>query len=205
MRSLHKMKLFLPYLDDALGDAWRKHFGGEEAVTIIKSDITKVPCDAIVSPANSFGFMDGGLDYQLTEFFGPGVQDSLQEIIREKYHGELLVGQVLIISTENEKIPWLVCAPTMRVPMHIQTSINAYLSMKAILVAVNDHTEKPEINSIAVPGLGTGVGSLAPQTAAYQMWVAYEEIVLGKDRFPKGFGDAQDLHIDLNPLGRIYE
>ena len=33
---------------------------------------------AVVSPANSFGFMDGGLDYKLSERFGWALQERLQ-------------------------------------------------------------------------------------------------------------------------------
>jgi O-acetyl-ADP-ribose deacetylase (regulator of RNase III) len=44
--------------------------------------------DAIVSPANSFGLMDGGFDAALTKFFGGYLQSAVQERIIKEYSGE---------------------------------------------------------------------------------------------------------------------
>jgi len=43
-----------------LETSWQQYFAGQLNVEIINSDICRVQCDAVVSPANSFGFMDGG-------------------------------------------------------------------------------------------------------------------------------------------------
>jgi len=45
--------------------------------------------------------MDGGLDQAISEFFGWHVQDRLQAKIRERHHGELLVGQGEIVATDH--------------------------------------------------------------------------------------------------------
>ena len=113
--------------------AWREFFGEEENVKILEGDLTNVTCDAIVSPANSFGFMDGGVDYAISMRLGWELQNKLQKIIKKLPEGELIVGKALIIETGDKMIPYLVSAPTMRVPMsyNISTSINAYLAMKA--------------------------------------------------------------------------
>ena len=42
-----------------------------------------------VSPANSFGIMDGGLDLAIRDQLGLGVQTTLQRAIVERHHGEL--------------------------------------------------------------------------------------------------------------------
>ena len=60
------MKIKLVYIEDELGKAWENHFSNHAGVELIKGDITQISCDATVSPANSFGFMDGGLDYVLS-------------------------------------------------------------------------------------------------------------------------------------------
>ena len=57
------MNILFVYRDQELGEALEIEFLEVENVTILHGDITTVACDAIVSPANSFGFMDGGLDY----------------------------------------------------------------------------------------------------------------------------------------------
>ncbi|MBN2560998.1 MAG: macro domain-containing protein [Phycisphaerae bacterium] len=129
----------------------------------------------------------------------------LQQVIREKYHGELLVGQAEIIPTGDAEVPWLVSAPTMRVPMHVKATINAYLAMRAILLAALHHSVEPAIDTVAVPGLGTGVGDLRHDIAARQMWTAYQEVILGLARFPQDLGQAVDAHLKLNPLGMLFE
>jgi len=133
-----------------------------------------------VSPANSLGFMDGGLDYALSEHFGWDLQGRLQPLIREKHAGELLVGQVDIPPTNDHNVPWLIPAPTMRVPMHVKTTVDAYLAMRAALLAVRRHDHEPAIETVAVPSLCTGAGGMRPDIAALQMQCAYEEVVLGK-------------------------
>lgn len=192
------MKLKLVYSDAALGEAWRQRFHVAADVDVLEDDICRVPCDAVVSPANSFGFMDGGLDYALSKRFGWDLQRRLQAAIAQRPLGELLVGEALIIDTRDGNVPWLISAPTMRVPMRLRQTVNAYLAMKAILASVLAHAQTPGIETIAVPGLGTGCGALSAQTAALQMWTAYEEMVLGRASYPANFAEAQRRHIALN-------
>ncbi|QIF02816.1 macro domain-containing protein [Roseimicrobium sp. ORNL1] len=150
-------------------------FQGITEVEIVAGHICRLLCDAIVSPANSFGFMDGRLDRLLSERFGWDLEKRVQEAIQSRPVGELLVGEAIVVPTHDDKTPWLICAPTMRVPMRICTSVNAYLAMKAILAAVMSYAGVTPIETIAVPGLGTGVGQLAPELSAGQMAQAYRD------------------------------
>jgi len=110
----------------------------------------------MVSPANSFGFMDGGLDYALSERFGWQLEKKLQQRIKELPEGELLVGRAMVIETGDSDVPYLISAPTMRIPtsFNIDTSVDAYLAMKAILIKVKQHEG---ILSVAIPSLCTGL------------------------------------------------
>ena len=119
------MQLVLVFIhrDEGLGMAWKKYFDGQPNVEIVAGDICEVSADAIVSPANSFGFMDGGLDLALSDRFGWDLQERLQEMIRRDFYGELHIGQAAIIATRDERVPWLISAPTMRVPMRIRDSV----------------------------------------------------------------------------------
>lgn len=184
---------------DSLGD-YRKKFSGYPKVKIIIGNILSQECDAVVSPANSFGFMDGGLDYKLSEYFGQDLERRLQKIIREKHNSELLVGEAEIVETGNRKIPYIVSSPTMRVPMQLEkTSINAYLSTRAALLAIdkfNTSTEK-KIHTVAFPLMCTGVGKMPYSTSARQMRIAYDDVVLGKFKFPTDIGKAQDKNAVL--------
>ncbi len=197
------MKILLTGLDPKLLNAWTHFFADEENVTVIESDITIVACDAIVSPANSFGFMDGGLDYALSERFGWDLEKKLQKIIKNLPEGELLVGQALLLETGDDKIPFLISAPTMRIPtnFNIDTSVNAYLAMKAILIKAKSNER---IFTIAIPGLCTGVGRMQPIVAAKQMYQAYKEIILGQKMNFATFGESQKYHLEINPQSMIW-
>lgn len=199
------MKIVLCYQDASLGDAWRHAFKGILDVQIACADICQITADAIVSPANSFGFMDGGLDRLLSEHFGWDLEKRVQQAIDQRPMKELLVGEALVVATEHAALPWIICAPTMRVPMRIRTTVNAYLAMKALLVAAKNHRGTPAIETIAIPGLGTGVGELAPEMAAIQMAQAYREVMLGEFVPHRTFHDAQKGQLSLNRTSMIYD
>jgi len=197
------MQYILMDTNHKMVSAWREFFSDAADVTIREGDITKLAVDAIVSPANSFGFMDGSLDYAISERLGWHLEKELQAKIKASPEGELLIGQTIVMETGDKTIPYLISAPTMRIPtnFNIDTSINAYLAMKALLIAA---TRDERITSVAIPGLCTGVGRMQPIIAARQMFVAYEEIVLGKKQDFSSFGEAQKYHWNLNPQGMIW-
>lgn len=197
------MTIILAALDGKLLDAWTQFFGAEVNVKIVEGDMTKMTCDAMVSPANSFGFMDGGLDYALSERFGWDLEKKLQKQIKELPEGELLVGQAIVLETGDNEVPLLISAPTMRIPtnFNIDTSVNAYLAMKAVLIKAKTDDR---ISSVAIPGLCTGVGRMQPMTAARQMFQAYLEIILEQRMDFSTFGEAQKYHWNINPQGMIW-
>jgi O-acetyl-ADP-ribose deacetylase (regulator of RNase III) len=201
----HRMRIILSGRKPELVGAWREAFANEPDVVVTPGDILAVDCDAIVSPANSFGFMDGGLDLLLSDFFGWHVQERVQALIRARPMGELLVGEAIIVPTDHPKIPWLISAPTMRVPMVVRQSVSAYLAMKALLNAAKAHSDVIPIRSVAIPGLGTGIGKITPSNAARQMYAAYKEIIHGPAKHPSSFGEAQQTHIRLNPDANLSE
>src|SRR5436190_19411233 len=125
------MKIVLAAVEDELADARERHCGDLPDVTVHRGSILDLSVDAVVSPANSFGFMDGGIDHLYSHHFGWSVQDRLQELIRTRHHGELLIGTAEIVETGNLRIPYVIAAPTMRVPMVLSETINPYLAARA--------------------------------------------------------------------------
>ncbi len=185
-------------------EAWRNCFANDP-VTVSQGDLTQViSFDAIVSPANSFGFMDGGIDQVISNRLGWGLQLKLQQMIQELPEGELLVGRALVVETGDSLIPYLISAPTMRVPMsyNIPTSLNPYLAMKAALIVAKAH---PHIESIAIPGFCTAIGKMMPEIAAAQMHAAYREIEHGEKLKFANYAEATKHHWKLNPQGKIFE
>ena len=129
----------------------------------------------MVSAANSFGLMDGGVDLAIIRYFGDGLMKRVQEHIIEEYLGEQPVGTSIVVETGHPKHPYIAHTPTMRVPMEIARTDNVYLAMWALLIAVRKHNQnkQPLIKTLACPGLGTATGKVPVNEAARQMALAY--------------------------------
>ncbi|MCB9704779.1 MAG: macro domain-containing protein [Myxococcales bacterium] len=185
--------------DAAVVDAWRRHFRGVQAVEIGFGDIFAVAADAIVSPANSFGYMDGGIDAVYLERFGAGLQWRLQERLRERHGGELVVGEAVIVETGASELRWLVSAPTMRVPGPVKDTLNAYLAFRAALRAVLAHNEAglPRIASVLCPGLASAIGAMPPERVARQMRFAYDVTLGGRPWPPLRAAEIHETHREL--------
>lgn len=190
------------HLRDRGGDlaaAWRHHFAGVPEVVPATGDIFGVPVDAVVSPANCFGFMDGGIDRAYSLRFGWHVQDCLRELIRRDWDGELPIGTALIVETDAADIRYVVAAPTLRAPVNVAKTLNAYLAFRAVLRAVQRHNAKQpgSIRTVACPGLATGTGEMPETICAKQMREAWDEVEGGRPFQPKGVNDALMQHYRL--------
>jgi len=173
-------KLYLIDSKPELYDKWRQVFSTYPEVEVLTGDYFQQSADAIVSPANSFGIMDGGLDLAIRNELGFQIETDIQEVILNKYHGEMPIGSAEIINTNNNKWSFIIAAPTMRIPENVAFTLNAYIAFRAILIAINSFNEsKPKrlIKSLVCSGLGTGIGSMEPVKCATQMRAAYKLII----------------------------
>ena len=59
--------------------------------------------ECIVSPANSYGLMDGGYDLAITKYFGKELMKEVQEYIIKHFHGEQPVATSFCIDIPNTK------------------------------------------------------------------------------------------------------
>ena len=181
-------------------EAWQPFFRGLDLVEIHHGDILEHDVDAFVSPANSFGFMDGGIDKVYMRYFA-GIQDKVQDTIRSSYYGELPVGQAAIIPTgRTTSGRYLIVAPTMRVPRPVFGTVNPMLAFRAVLDAVrehNDHAVSTPIKSFACPGLCTGVGMISPMRSSTQMRYAWGQVMLGNGKQKKGLSTRGAEHSQL--------
>ncbi len=185
------MKIVLADINNDLCDIWEEDFLRHPHVSIFRGNMLEAPGNTIVSPANSFGFMTGGVDYAISQYLGWHVQERIQKEIRGRDCEELLVGEALSVYTDNDKFPYLISAPTMRVPSFIDGTINAYLATRAALAEAGliqyklnaNRKQPPEIIPIFT-GMGTGTGRMHLGTCSMQMLDAYEEFLDGGFKFP---------------------
>jgi O-acetyl-ADP-ribose deacetylase (regulator of RNase III) len=131
--------------------------------------------DCMVSAANSFGLMDGGVDLAIINFFGIELMDRVQTMVIDEFFGEQPIGTSIVVETGHPKHPYIAHTPTMRTPMSIANTDNVYSAMWALLVAIAHHNrrEARRIDIVACPGLGTATGRMPLAEAARQMAIAY--------------------------------
>ena len=169
------MKCLLCDINPAMRDAWEKELERRPRLAALCSvaagSITGLQADAVVSPANSFGFMRGGVDGVYTRVFGEGVESRLRAIIRTLPAKELPVGEALIGPTGHAGIPWLISAPTMRRPSVLHDGDSVMRSARAAMRAGLGQS----FASVAFPGMGTGTGRLPFDVAAEAMFDGMEE------------------------------
>jgi O-acetyl-ADP-ribose deacetylase (regulator of RNase III) len=145
--------------------------------------------------------MDGGIDALYGDRFGWHVQQRLRRVILDRHYGELLVGQAEIVETGHAVHKYLIAAPTMRVPMGVDaTSINPFLATRAVLLLPKEGRfpaggrVADAVQSVAFPGMGTGVGRVPADTCARQMGGAFEDAWLGTFRMPTSWAEASERH-----------
>lgn len=145
-------------------------------------DIDIAPGTAFVSPANSLGFMDGGIDYTLSRLMFPGVEARVKRAIADEGVRTLLgrpflpIGRTVIVPTQHRGVS-LISAPTMWLPQVVQKTHNPYHAMYAIM---RDATSRPEITNVVVPGLCTGCGEMPAEDAVKLMTMAHDDFLAGR-------------------------
>jgi O-acetyl-ADP-ribose deacetylase (regulator of RNase III) len=195
MSDLH---LILVDPKPALCRAFQKAFHDLPNVEVVQGYFERLPAfDCMVSAANSFGLMDGGVDAAIINFFGDQLMTRVQQRILTEYLGEQPIGTSLIVETQHPKHPFIAHTPTMRVPISIAETENAYIAMWAMLLAVRQHnqTDATPIRVIACPGLGTATGRMLFDEAARQMALAYTNFLNPPAKITWDFAGDRHFHV----------
>ncbi|MGW5050779.1 macro domain-containing protein [Actinokineospora sp. NPDC004072] len=175
------LELVLCAVDGPLADAWRS--AARPRVRVHRGSVLDVDAQAVVSPANSYGWMRGGIDAVYARAF-PRVEESVRSAVLAYHGGELPVGEALIVPTGARSPRWLISAPTMREPSTVlpPDTVHPYLAARAVFRLWRDGVFddgapiRGAVRTVAMPGLGTGVGGVSPQTCARQVAAAWDEV-----------------------------
>ena len=165
------MKLHLVDLNPAIVEAWKSFFTVHPEVDVVSGSILDSATDAIVSPANSHGFMDGGIDLVYLRHFGRQLEDRVRDLVFRRPEQMIPVGSAELVDTGSAQIPFLIVAPTMEMPEPVPP-LHARRALAAVLRLADRHDY---ISDICCPGLCTGVGRVSPEDAAREMEIAYRE------------------------------
>ena len=128
-------------------------------IIVKQGDLTSINCDAVVNPANSFGYMGGGVAGALKRVGGIEIE---KEAVKS---APIKVGSAVVTTAGMLTCKYVIHAPTMKNPaMRIGVENVKQATFAALKLA-----EKLTISSIAIPGMGTGVGGVNPKNAAKEI------------------------------------
>lgn len=125
-------------------------------VIVKKGDITQIDCDAIVNPANSYGYMGGGVAGAIKIIGGVEIE---KEAISK---APIKIGKAVSTTAGSLPCKYVIHAPTMEKPAMRIGIENVRLATKAAL----NLGAKLNLKTIAIPGMGAGVGGVPTDVAA---------------------------------------
>lgn len=131
---------------------------------------------AWVSPTNSQGSMDGGLDAVIKGHLGAVIENRGQQQIKHSYGNSLPVGHATCVTTARTLPTFLISTPTMHFSSEdVSDTMNVALACAAAFQAVHiQNTKEPgSIVSVALPGLGANTGRVPEEICADLMWSGY--------------------------------
>nr|KXH70667.1 MAG: hypothetical protein AM324_00955 [Candidatus Thorarchaeota archaeon SMTZ1-83] len=134
-------------------------------VEIVSGSIVDAQVDAITVAANSSGIMGGGVAGVIKRAAGVEVE---REARRK---APIAVGEAIITSGGESKFRGIVHAPTMARPSMRIPPQNVY---KATLASLRT-ADRNGFQSLAIPGMGVGVGNVGKGEAARLMIQAIKE------------------------------
>ncbi len=128
-------------------------------ISVVLGSILEVDTQIIVNAANSHGIMGGGVAGVIRKVAGAEVEEEAMRL------APIPVGTAVLTSGGKTPFEGIIHAPTMPEPaMHIPI-INVGLATRAAIQLA----DREGFVSLALPGMGTGVGGVSPTDAAKHM------------------------------------
>ncbi|MFB7241800.1 ADP-ribosyltransferase domain-containing protein [Streptomyces populi] len=173
---LPALRVVLTDVNERVVEAWRAAFADTPGIEIRKGSILDEDVDAWVTPTNSRGRMDGGVDAVIKRYLGSGIQVRVQRAIRDRFAGPMPVGSAVCVPSGATVPRYLISTPTMvRSSQNVSATLNVALACAAAFQAVHrQNRKKPgSIRSVALVGLGAQTGQVPARVCANLMWTGY--------------------------------
>ncbi|MBP0452349.1 macro domain-containing protein [Kitasatospora sp. RG8] len=170
------LKVVLSDVSATVVEAWRAAFADNPEIAIHQGSILDQQVDAWVSPTNSRGRMDGGVDAVVKRHLGAGIQLRVQRAIRAGFGGRLPVGSAVCVPSGAANPRFLISAPTMEESsQNVSETLNVALACAAAFQAVHrQNAQAPgSIGSVALVGMGARTGRVPARVCANLMWSGY--------------------------------
>ncbi|MFF4620155.1 macro domain-containing protein [Nonomuraea jabiensis] len=170
------LKVVLVDVNAKVVEEWLAAFADTPEVEIHKGSIVSEQVDAWVSPTNSRGRMDGGVDAVIKRHLGAGIQLRVQRAIRDRFDGSLPVGSAVCVPSGATNPRFLISTPTMvQSAQDVSETLNVAMACAAAFQAIHMQNEKEpdSIKSVALVGMGAATGQVPPKVCANLMWTGY--------------------------------
>ncbi|MER6953935.1 macro domain-containing protein [Streptomyces sp. NPDC000618] len=175
-REQAPLKVVLTDINASVVEAWRAAFADTPEIEIRKGSILDEKVDAWVSPTNSRGRMDGGVDAVVKRHLGAGIQLRVQRAIRDRFAGSLPVGSAVCVPSGAVNPKFLISTPTMqKSSQNVSETLNVALACAAAFQAIHRQNEQApgSIESVALVGMGAQTGRVPARVCANLMWTGY--------------------------------
>jgi O-acetyl-ADP-ribose deacetylase (regulator of RNase III) len=169
------------------------YFANLPNVEIVNGSFEELPFfDCIVTAASAISSANS-TDRAVLKFFGEDVEKFLQKRIQEDYLGDQPIGTSLIVETNHPLHPFIAHSPTLRMQVSMAGKDHVYQGLWATLLAIRQHNKlycnyiQKQITTVALPGLGTCVGSVPVDEVARQMSMAYQNFLFSIPPFQNSY------------------
>ncbi|MEU8776998.1 ADP-ribosyltransferase domain-containing protein [Streptomyces sp. NPDC048606] len=170
------LRVVLTDVNERVVEAWRAAFADTPGIEIRKGSILDEDVDAWVTPTNSQGRMDGGVDAVIKRYLGSGIQLRVRRAIRDRFSGALPVGSAVCVPSGAAVPRFLISTPTMvGSSQNVSATLNVALACAAAFQAVHRQNRKApgSIRSVALVGMGAQTGRVPARVCANLMWTGY--------------------------------
>ena len=177
------MQIYLVDINTKMIESWEKYFKYENNVNVICSDIytflVNKNIDCIVSPANSFGIMDGGIDLELNRYFSNNVNPLFQQMVinmvidDRRYAGQIPLGEAALLKIGKK---YFIACPTMILPELLELNNDNIATIRKCMKNCLIKAMENNIKSIFIPAFGAGTGGIPEDIVAQIMYDEYKKL-----------------------------
>lgn len=187
---------FITAFDEALQTHWSDFALDKIKITKFNARLNSLPpsvkFDLVVSPANSYGRLDGAFDHAISLAFSPrkdyhALTRAAQSVLYDKWRGYAPPGSCTLVEfPENLKqndrnCSWVAICPTMREPENVNWDREVvYECVWSLLCQLEGHNRRNldnKIESILMTPLATGIGKVSKERWAAQAVLALKHFV----------------------------
>ena len=194
-------------------DAWKEAFSSIEDVPgvrygVVRSDFggfmdEHPEIDAVVCPADSFGFMTGRFGLSVKDYFGGKLENSLRNQIANYSCGMISVGSSeSVFVGYSEYYPngrYLIAAPVSMIPEKILDPRIIYWCVRSSLISC----VKLGLGDVVIPALGSGQGMVDPEIIAEFTALACGQVFARCAETPKY--EAPDAFAERDMVDAVFE